>query len=104
MKALKNLPNLVQGDLLLVNLTGSSMQYLKVEPPKGRGWLCVTEISTDGEVISANFCPEGGRGFGSVAWPKFECYAFLRGTHGDTSPFAAIMGVFNSKCAAVALT
>lgn len=104
MKPITNIPELKQGDLLYVNLTGSKLKSYKGQPPIGRGWLCVTEVSVDKEIISACFCQEGGSGYGAISWPEFECYAFLRGAHGQTSPFAALNDLFDSRTIAVALT
>ena len=103
MKTITQLPPLLQGDLLLVTLTGSKLKTYKGTPPTGRGWLCITEVSVDGEVISACFCQEGQTGYGGITWPLFEVHAFLRGRHGTTSPFAALREVFNSRCVATAL-
>ena len=103
------LPKLKQGDLLYVTLNGSKMQCPRGEPVKGTGWLLVCEVSVDGEVIQANFCPQnqtgpypGGYGAASL-WPDFTVHAFLRGRHGETSPWAAIAGMFG-KIAAIGLT
>lgn len=87
----------------MITLTGSQLESYKGKPPTGRGWLTVTEVSVDGQIISANFCPEGQTGFGAVAWPLGNVHAFVRGNHGELSPFAALKEVFNSKCAATAL-
>lgn len=97
-------PVIKQGDLLFGNLTGSSIQYLKQKPTVGRGWLLVNEVSIHGEIINANFCPEGGNGYGNVIWPTFECEALIRGRHGECSPFAALTEIFKSRTVAVALT
>lgn len=104
MKTITQLPPLLQGDLLLVTLTGSKLKSYKGKPTVGRGWLLINEISINGEIISGNFCPEGQQGYGAVTWPEAELHAFLRGKHGQVSPFAALLEVFGSKCIAVALT
>ncbi|MGV0949262.1 MAG: hypothetical protein ACOYB3_01225 [Azonexus sp.] len=104
MKTIKNIPALEQGDLILATVTGSKLKTFRGAPTTGFGWLCVTETSSHGDVISANFCPDGTKGYGSLTWPEFEAHVFIRGRHGETSPFAAITSVFESKCAAAALT
>lgn len=78
-----------QGDLLLVTLTNPGKnRYFK---PLQKGWLCVTEVSSRGEVMQGNFMViGGGDGFGGMLWPKFRRHALLRFKHGETSPYAAL--------------
>lgn len=105
MKTIK-LPKLEQGDLLRVTLTGSKIKNYRGKPLTGTGWLLINELSVDGEVINANFKPDGTApaGYGNVTWPEFEAHVLLRGRHGECSPFTAIMEIFKSKVSAVALT
>ena len=80
---------LKQGDLLLVTLTDpGSNKFFK---PQQNGWLLVTEVSVDGQVIQGNFMVIGeGNGYGGMIWPTFNRHALLRFRHGETSPYAAL--------------
>ena len=107
-------PALKQGDLLFVTLTGSKLKNYRGTPTTGVGWLLVHEVSVDGEIINANFCPQDGArqladgtnipgGYGQVIWPEHITHAFVRGHHGECSPWTALMMMFN-KSAAICLT
>lgn len=55
-----------------------------------RGWLLITELSVDGEVLSGNFAPDGTLGYGHVLRPEFRLHTMIRGNHGTLSPMAAV--------------
>lgn len=98
---------LQRGDLVLCDLTGSTMQYLKNSPPTGRGWLLIEDMHTATEVRFAIFSPKDQFAITQpVMWPTFDTYAVIRGghtCHTPTTPFAVLHSIFGSRTVAVAL-